>query len=108
MGLNSSDIFDSYKIKTLIDNLGRIQREIIDKGCHIAYQLHSGDGKRFWLSAEGVNVAVWDSNAVAYGDIFPQNALHIRFGLTPSEFVRFYVTDSDDVRKIADAISVKI
>jgi len=38
MGLNSSDIFDSYKIKTLIDNLGRIQREIIDKGCHIAYR----------------------------------------------------------------------
>ena len=111
--MDKSDIFERYKkdserrlIQGLIPSLEGIQREIKDKR-YPDVNLHSENGKKYWINADGVNVVIWDPSVIIYGELFPAHSLH-RNCLEPKEFVERHVTTLEQAREIARVLNVSL
>jgi len=112
--VNASELlksFDRRMIRKLIPILERAHSEVVEYSSAngpTSLQLKTEEGRRYWISAEGVNVSIWDPDAVAYCCLMPVHAPHTEYGLKPSEFVERYVKTLDHAREIARFINASL
>jgi hypothetical protein len=109
--LRAMKAFERDKIQKLIPELERVHKEVIEysKGCGpTTVQLETKEGRRCWISPEGINIVIWSSDAIVGGCLYPMHRLHREYGLTSSQFVEKYVTNLDKAREIANAIKVDL
>lgn len=103
--------FERDAIQRLVPILERAHSQVVEYSSSSdkkTVQLKTEDGKRYWISPEGVNVVVWSPDAIVGGCLFPMNSMHMEYGMTPSKFVEKYVTDSDKAREIARNLNVSL
>lgn len=103
--------FDKDAIQRLVPILERVHSQVVEySNSHDkkTVQLKTEEGMRYWISPEGVNVVVWNPDAIVGGCLFPMHTIHREYGMTPSKFVEKYVTDLDEARKIARNLNVSL
>jgi hypothetical protein len=103
--------FDKDAIQRLVPILERAHSQVVEySNSHDkkTVQLKTEEGKRYWISPEGVNVVAWSPDAIVGGCLFPMHTIHREYGMTPSKFVEKYVTDLDEAREIARNLNVSL
>jgi hypothetical protein len=110
-GVNDADAFVQFeqsKISRLLSHLEGLQQKI-KNGSYPAIRFQLKEGKIYSLNSDGIGVAFWDPVKVADSEISaPAYAPHIRFGLTPSEFVKNYVKTPKKADEIAEVLGAKL
>jgi hypothetical protein len=100
--------FEQSKISRLLSHLEGLQQKI-KNGSYPAVRFQLKEGKIYSLNDKGMNVAIWDPLHVADSDVYLlAYRPHIRFGLTPPEFVEKYVTTPEKADEIAEVLGVKL
>lgn len=103
--------FERDAIQRLVPILERAHSQVVEYSSVYdtkTVPLKTEEGRRYWISPEGINVVIWSPDAIIGGCLFPLHSLHREYGLKPSQFVEKYVTYLDKAREIASTLNVSL